>query len=198
MKESLQKLIEGNKRFAQNRSIHPNLSQELRNTLLDEQKPFAAIIACSDSRVPVEIIFDGGLGDLFVIRTAGHVLSKETLGSLEYAVRELDVKLVMILGHDNCGAVKSALNAYNTNQYDELTENSKALLNHIYPIFEKLDTTAPDALEKAIKSNIQYQVEDLIKQDAYLAEKGEGDIMIVGAKYSLDSGLVEIFDYVHR
>lgn len=194
MHTSLRKLIEGNLRFAQGKSIHPNRSSEIRNSLLEEQKPFAAIIACSDSRVPIEIIFDVGLGDLFVIRTAGHVLSNETMGSLEYAVEELGINFVMILGHDNCGAVQSALKAYKTKEYSELSVNLQSLLNHIYPVFESMDEHCENALDIAVESNIKYQVEDLIKKDSYLAQKvNDKKIMIVGAKYSLDTGLVEIY-----
>lgn len=193
MHDSLKKLVEGNKRFAQGQSIHPNRSEELRNALLDGQNPYAIVISCSDSRVPVEIIFDVGLGDIFVIRTAGHVLSNETMGSLEYAVHDLGVKFVMIMGHDNCGAVKSAMTVYKARHYKELSPNLKALLNHIYPVFEKMEKTGKTSLEDAIKLNIEHQVEDLLKKDAYLAQQvQENKIMIVGAKYSLDTGLVEV------
>lgn len=193
MHESLKKLVEGNQRFAQGKSTHPNRSEELRNTLLDGQNPYAVVISCSDSRVPVEIIFDVGLGDIFVIRTAGHVLSNETMGSLEYAVHDLGVKFVMIMGHDNCGAVKSALNAYQTKQ--NLTPNLKALLNHIYPVFKMMKKSGKTTLDEAIKLNVEYQVKDLLKKDKYLAKQvKENKIMIVGAKYSLDTGLVEIID----
>lgn len=194
MHKSLTKLIEGNKRFAKGESLHPNLGVELRNSLVNKQKPFAAIIACSDSRVPVEIIFDVGLGDLFVIRSAGHVLSKEAIGSLEYAVSSLDVKFVMILGHDNCGAVTSALSTYNSKEND-LTENLSILLNHIYPVFENLDTKSENALNKAITLNINYQVKDLLKRSDYLTKKVQkNELLVVGGKYSLESGLVEVID----
>lgn len=195
MHTSLKKLIDGNTRFAQGKSVHPNRSNEIRSSLLDEQKPFAAIISCSDSRVPIEIIFDVGLGDLFVIRTAGHVLSDETMGSLEYAVEDLGINFVMILGHDNCGAVKSALNAYKTKKYSKLSSNLQSLLNHIYPVFENMDTNCENALDIAVESNIKYQVEDLMKKDPYLAKKvNDKKIMIVGAKYSLDTGIVKIYE----
>lgn len=191
--KALGKLIAGNKRFYENKSIHPNLGQELRNSLIDKQTPYAAIIACSDSRVPVEIIFDAGIGDLFVIRTAGHVLSKETLGSLEYAVTKLKVKLVVILGHDNCGAVQSALAAYKSNKYGELSENIQSLLEHINPFFDKLDMHSPHLLENAITSHIKYQVDDLVKKDEYLARLADnGKILVVGAKYNLETGGIEI------
>lgn len=192
--KALEKLLEGNKRFAQGESIHPNLGKELRESLMSEQKPYAAIIACSDSRVPVEIIFDAGVGDLFVIRTAGHVPSRESLGSLEYAVRHLGVKLVVILGHENCGAVKSAIQVHETEKYEDLSENLQVLLSHIYPVLDNLDLSTPMCLEKAIDENIKYQVQDLLDRDEYLAEKMEKkEILIIGAKYYFNSGIIEVF-----
>lgn len=194
MHNSLKILIDGNKRFAEGKSIHPNLSQELRNTLQSTQKPFAAIIACSDSRVPVEIIFDVGLGDLFVIRSAGHVLSKEAIGSVEYAVKALGVKFVMVLGHDNCGAVVSALNTYKTKEKEELPQNLQILLSHIYPVFDELKEENMISLDEAIKINIEHQV-DKLKNDSYLSQKVKADeLLIVGAKYSFDTGLIEVFE----
>lgn len=191
--EALKRLIEGNERFASENSSHPNLGSELRNSLIKEQKPFATILSCSDSRVPVEIIFDAGIGDLFVIRSAGHVLSKEALGSIEYSVKELGVKLIVIMGHGNCGAIKSAFNAYSTKEKVD-SENMQALLSHIYPAFEGLELDNTN-LRKAIISNVHYQKQDLLKRDEYLAEKiTKGEIMLVGVKYNLDSGKIEILE----
>lgn len=196
-KEALNKLIEGNRRFFEGKSLHPNRCDETKNSLLTQQKPFVAVLSCSDSRVPVEIIFDAGLGDIFAVRTAGHVLSKEVKGSLEYAVKELGVKLVLILGHENCGAVKNALSTYRNEGYDELSENLQSIMNHIYPALETLSFTQEESslLHSAVYSNIKYQLDDLIKKDKYLAQKVQcGDIMLVGACYSLQSGKVEVFE----
>lgn len=194
MHNSLKRLIDGNTRFAEGKSVHPNLSQELRNKLLSSQKPFAAIIACSDSRVPVEIIFDVGLGDLFVIRSAGHVLSKEAIGSIEYAVNALGVKFVMVLGHDNCGAVVSALNTYETKEKEELPQNLQILLGHIYPVFDELKNKNNISIEEAIKINIEHQV-DKLKNDSYLSQRVKAEeLLIVGAKYSFDTGLIEVYE----
>lgn len=193
MHKSLKKLIEGNQRFAQNKSIHPNLSQELRSSLLSKQNPFAAIVACADSRVPVEIIFDAGIGDLFVIRSAGHVLSKEALGSLEYAVKELGVKFIMILGHDKCGAVTSALESYKN--HENLSDNVKTLLSHIYPVFDHLNNSCENILDESIKSNIKYQVEYSLKNSPFLSKKVQDEkLLIVGAKYSLEKGIIDVFE----
>lgn len=198
---TLEKLIDGNKRFAQGQLTHPNLGIELRNALVNKQKPYAAILACSDSRVPVEIIFDAGLGDLFVVRSAGHVLSKETIGSLEYAVGDLGVKLIVVMGHDNCGAVTSAMKAYKSKKYKLLSNNLQSIMNHIYPVFDNLNDNIDekDLLMAAIRENIQYQVNDLINSDAYLARKIENkELIIIGAKYSLETGFVEFFEYDDR
>lgn len=192
MHNSLKKLIEGNKRFAEGKSEHPNLSQELRNSLQDQQNPYAAIIACSDSRVPVEIIFDAGLGDLFVIRSAGHVLSREAVGSIEYAVKSLGVKFIMVMGHENCGAVSSALNTYSIKEKEKLPPNLQILLSHIYPVFDELKEKNGISLDEAIKINIEHQV-DKLKNDSFLAKKVKADeLLIVGAKYSFETGLIEV------
>lgn len=197
--EALEKLIEGNKRFASNQSIHPNRCDETKNALLKQQKPFVAVLSCSDSRVPIEIIFDAGLGDIFAVRTAGHVLSKEVMGSLEYAIKSLGVKLVMILGHENCGAIKTAVETYQNENYDELSENLQSIMNHIYPAIEKVNCEGidydGDFLNSAVKSNINYQLEDLTKKDAYITEKVRtGEIALIGAIYSLTTGKVEILN----
>jgi len=191
--EALNRLTEGNKRFAENKSIHPNRCDETKNTLLKQQKPFVAVLSCSDSRVPIEIIFDAGLGDIFAVRTAGHVLSKEVMGSLEYAIKTLGVKLIMILGHENCGAIKTAVETYQNKSYDELSENMQSIMNHIYPALKDVTFESESSLDLAIKSNIAYQVEDLIKKDAYIHQKVQGgEIMLIGAEYSLATGKVQL------
>lgn len=193
-KESLQILLDGNKRFAEHKSIHPNRCDETRATLLEQQNPFAVILSCSDSRVPIEIIFDVGLGDVFTIRTAGHVLSPEVMGSIEYAVKHLDCKLIMILGHDNCGAINSAIKAFNKPNH-KASDNLQSILNHIYPVLEKIPQNQSDILNLAIKSNVKYQVADLLKKDEYIAQKVKNDeIIVVGANYELKTGLVKILD----
>jgi len=192
-REAITKLVEGNERFAQNKSIHPNRFEETKNALLKEQKPFVAVLSCSDSRVPIEIIFDAGLGDIFAVRTAGHVLSKEVMGSLEYAVKSLGVKLIVVLGHENCGAIRTAVETYHNKGYGELSENLQSIMNHIYPAIENLNYESEALLEMAVKSNISYQVEDLMKKDQYIAQKFQsGAIMVVGAEYSLATGKVEL------
>lgn len=194
--EALNRLKEGNKRFAEDNSIHPNRGKELRDSLLGAQRPIAAIISCSDSRVPVEIIFDAGIGDLFVVRTAGHVLSEEALGSVEYAVEHLDVKLVVILGHENCGAMKSALAIFRSGKLDELSDNLKILLGHIYPVFKEIYTDSHHAtLCEATREFVKYQIEDFKRKTPHLAKKIlNNEVKLVGAHYPLNSGIVEFYE----
>ena len=189
---ALEILLEGNKRFVEEKSIHPNRCHETRNSLLCEQTPFAIIVSCSDSRVPTEIIFDVGLGDIFAIRTAGHVLSPEVMGSIEYAVQSLGCKLIMILGHDHCGAIKSAIKAYEEKK-ENISDNLKSILNHMYPVLKNLPNNVENKLDCAIKSNIKYQVNDLLNKDKFIAEKFEQkEILVVGANYNLSTGVVSI------
>ena len=189
--EALKILIDGNERFSKGNSLHPNRCEETKNALLNQQKPFVAVLSCSDSRVPIEIIFDAGLGDIFAVRTAGHVLSKEVMGSLEYAVESLGVKLIIILGHENCGAIKKAVETHKNKSYNELSENLQSIMSHIYPAIEKLPNSDEACLDDIIKSNINHQVEDLIKKDEFIAKKvHENELILLGAQYSLATGLV--------
>lgn len=195
--KALKKLLDGNKRFVEGKSEYPNRCEETRTNLLKEQKPYAVILSCSDSRVPIEIIFDVGLGDVFVVRTAGHVLSPEVMGSIEFAIKELDVRLVMILGHENCGAVKSAITAFDEHQYFKVSTNLKSILKHIYPAIKNVrkNKNEDKFLDKAIRANIDFQVKDLIKKDKYIAKRLKaGDISVLGGYYSLSTGKVEIFN----
>lgn len=194
-KDALNQLIEGNKRFVSSKSTHPNRCDETKKNLLKGQKPFAVVLSCSDSRVPVEIIFDVGLGDIFVIRTAGHVLSNEVLGSIEYAVQHLGVNLVMILGHENCGAIKSAVKTYKENSFEQLSPYMQSIMKHIYPAINKIvcPCCEADFEDLSVNANILYQVEDLLKKDNFIFNKiNEGNIIVVGAKYELQTGKVKI------
>lgn len=195
--EALKRLIEGNKRFINNESIHPNRRQETKDDLLEKQAPYAVVLSCSDSRVPIEIIFDAGFGDIFVIRTAGQVLSQEVLGSVEYAVKHLGVNLVMVLGHDNCGAVKSAIKTYQEGSLHELSPHLKSVMLHIYPAIEKVEKDPCrdlGFLDHTIKENVQFQVDDLLKRDSYIAEKvAKGQVMVVAANYNIKTSEIELY-----
>ena len=188
--EALQRLLEGNQRYAANKSTDLNESQSRRVELAGGQSPFATIFSCVDSRVPPELIFDRGLGDLFVIRTAGQVLDSAVLGSLQYGVAELKIPLLVVLGHEKCGAVKATVEAVENNATAEAEINW--LVEGIRPAVEKVHNDAGDMLDNAVRANVELTVEKL-KTSAILAEALEkGELNIVGARYDLDSGVVEI------
>ena len=188
--EALQRLIEGNERYAANKSTALNESQSRRVELAQGQAPFATIFSCVDSRVPPELVFDRGLGDLFVIRTAGQVIDNAVLGSLEYGVAELKIPLLMVLGHEKCGAVKATVEAVEQNATAEAEINW--LVDGIRPAVEEVKGQAGDLLDNAVKANVSLTVERL-KGSAILSEALEkSELRIVGARYDLDSGMVEI------
>jgi carbonic anhydrase len=188
--EALQRLREGNERYVANKSIDLNESQSRRIELAKGQQPFATIFSCVDSRVPPELIFDRGLGDLFVIRTAGQVIDKAVLGSLEFGVAELKIPLLMVLGHEKCGAVKATVEAVEHNASAEAEINW--LVDGIRPAVEAAKTQSGDLLDNAVKANVSLTVERLKGSSILSGASEKGDLKIVGARYDLDTGLVEI------
>lgn len=186
----LKTLLDGNKRFYSGNSIHPNNSQEIRKKLLQKQTPMAVVISCSDSRAPVELLFDVGIGDLFVIRSAGHILTESEMASLEYAIEHLKTKLIIVMGHSCCGAVTSALQY---NKEEHLSSNMSLLIDRIKPAIDKAKTitnNGNDLLETCIDNNV-YETIDYIKQDETLAKLiAELNIHIVPMKYDIETGEV--------
>lgn len=189
----LKKLIYGNKRFAENKSIKPRQTDEdLKNNELG-QKPFATIIGCADSRVPNEIIFDQGVGDLFITRTAGQVMAEASYGTIEYATAVLKTRLIVVLGHESCGAVGAAM---------KLPENPPGhvvtLINAIKPasLRAKAANLEPkEELDLAVRSNVIEQVDLLRGLEPLLSREFEsGNTLIVGAVYNLHSGKVEFIE----
>ena len=188
--EALQRLLEGNQRYAANKSTDLNESQSRRAEVAGGQSPFATIFSCVNSRVPPELIFDRGLGDLFVIRTAGQVLDNAVLGSLQYGVAELKIPLLVVLGHEKCGAVKATVEAVEHNATAEAEINW--LVDGIRPAVEAAKAQSGDLLDNAVKANVSLTVEHL-KGSSILSEAVEkGELKIVGARYDLDTGLVEV------
>ncbi|HEY9528739.1 MAG TPA: carbonic anhydrase [Anaerolineales bacterium] len=188
--EALQRLMEGNERYVANKSTDLNESQSRRAELAQGQNPFATIFSCVDSRVPPELVFDRGLGDLFVIRTAGHVIDNAVLGSLEFGVAELKIPLLMVLGHEKCGAVKATVEAVEKNATAEGDINW--LVEGIRPAVEEVKSQSGDLLDNAVKANVTLTVERL-KGSAILSEALEkSELQIVGGRYDLDTGMVEI------
>ena len=186
-RQALQRLLEGNERFTASRALHPHQTPERRTELTAGQQPFAVVVGCSDSRIPPEVIFDLGLGDIFVIRTAGNVLDDVGLGSLEYAVEHLHVPLILVLGHEHCGAVTSAV------QEGEVHGHLSSILKAIQPAVDQAKTEPGDVLDNAIKANVA-RIVDQIKTTAPILSRAaqEGDVDVVGAYYHLDSGKVSV------
>ena len=188
--EALQRLLEGNERYVANKSTDLNESRSRRVEVAKGQSPFATIFSCVDSRVPPELVFDRGLGDLFVIRTAGHVIDRAVLGSLEFGVAELKIPLLMVLGHEKCGAVKATVEAVEQNATAEADINW--LVDGIRPAVEEVKAQPGDLLDNAVKANVALTVEYL-KGSAILSEALEkSELRIVGGRYDLDTGMVEL------
>ena len=188
--DALQCLLEGNRRYVANKSIDLNESERRRIEVAQGQKPFATILGCVDSRVPPELIFDRGLGDLFVIRTAGQVLDKAVLGSLEFGVAELEIPVLMVLGHERCGVVKAAIDAVEKQTIAEA--EIEYLVEALSPAVEQAKSQAGDLWENAVRANIEMLVSRL-KQSPILATAVQnGKLKVVGARYDLDCGAVAI------
>ena len=181
----IKKLVEGNKRFTSLKMIHPDQTATRRTEVRNEQHPFAIILSCSDSRVPPEIIFDQGIGDLFVVRVAGNVLDNAVIGSIEYAVEHLNVKLIVVLGHERCGAVSAAVKG------GEVPGHLRYLVEAIQPAVEKAKQLSGDLLENAVLINVKNVVAQLKSSEPIIEEfVHENKVNVVGARYDLDDGAV--------
>jgi carbonic anhydrase len=194
--DALKRLRKGNWRFVNGKNdIARSIGEARRAELVDGQKPFAVILACSDSRVPVELIFDQGLGELFVIRVAGNIVAPSQIGSIEYAAARLGVRLVVVLGHSNCGAVEATLQAL-TEKQEITSPHLRSIVESISPALEPLiGEPANVTLRKAVRANILQSVEQLQHASQLLEQLiSSGDLTIVGAKYSIESGEVNFLD----
>lgn len=198
--EAIERLKEGNKRFVSNTISLENLaSRQQRVEQLESQKPFAVILGCSDSRVPVEIVFDQGFGDLFVIRVAGNVVAPSQIGSVEFAAQQFGTKLVVVLGHTNCGAISATLD-YLQSEDKNTSKNIRSIVDWIRPSVECLLNTelARDRAtlaREAMRANVRVCANHLRHGSRVLERliQKEG-LIVVGAEYSLETGLVEFFD----
>ncbi|HCW08502.1 MAG TPA: carbonate dehydratase [Cytophagales bacterium] len=188
--QALQWLKEGNIRFAKGQSAKPHQDVNRLKEVAQGQNPFATIVGCSDSRVPNEIIFDQGLGDLFIVRTAGQVSTFASWGSIEFAEEILGTNLIVVMGHTKCGAVTAAVNL------PEVPGHIVTLINAIKPAVEKAREKKPDHLvDESIRENVRMQVQQLKDLEPVLAKRvREGSLMIIGAVYDLNTGLVEFFE----
>jgi carbonic anhydrase len=184
---ALQRLQDGNKRFVEGKATHEHQQASRRTEIAKGQNPFAIIVCCSDSRVPPEVVFDQGLGDIFVVRTAGNVLDEMGLGSVEYAVEHFGTQLVVVLGHDHCGAVRAAVAG------GKADGHVQAIIEAIRPAVEKAKGQPGDLAENAMRANVNGVVQKLSTTDPVLPHRVEtGKLTIVGARYDLDDGHVEL------
>lgn len=199
-REALERLKEGNRRFVAGvRSTDTLASPTRLAELAAGQEPFAVILGCSDSRVPVEIVFDQGLGDLFVIRVAGNVVASSQIGSVEFAAERFGTRLVVVLGHSRCGAVQATLEELQR-PTETQSRNLRSIVDRVRPSVEGLLAAGlaqnPDALmARAIRANVRASVGHLRYGSDVLEQLAQSDgLWVVGAEYSLETGCVEFYD----
>lgn len=189
--EALSRLLEGNRRFVSNKSFHPNEGPNARGKLAGGQAPFAIILGCSDSRVPPEVVFDFGLGDLFVIRVAGNIVEDAGVGSIEYAVEHLGTPLIVVLGHERCGAVKATIETVEAG--GEAPGRIGELVRKLKPAVEASKNVPGDKVDNAVRENARRMAKELAGLEPFLKERVDsGKVKVVAARYDLDSGVVEL------
>ena len=186
----LEHLIEGNARFVRGEPRFAVVCKEKLADLARAQRPYATIVGCSDSRVAPELIFDAGLGELFIIRVAGNVISPEVMGSIQYAALHLDTSLFVVLGHEGCGAVSAALDAVHRGA--QQPSRIQRLLDDIIPGLGGVDANlAPDEeLARAVEANVRWSMRQLMETPEGKARAAEGKLKLVGAVYEIATGRV--------
>jgi carbonic anhydrase len=199
-REALDRLIAGNRRFVADKHASGDQANKVRrDELLESQEPFAIILGCSDSRVPAELVFDQGLGDLFVIRVAGNIIAPSLIGSVEFAAARFGTRLVVVMGHSSCGAVEATLEELGRPTEGQ-SPNLSAIVDRIRPAVEELFINRPDLsndelVELAVRENIKASANQLRRGSDILEQLiAEEGLLIVGAEYSLETGRVEFFD----
>ncbi len=200
--EAFDRLKEGNLRFASDDCYRETTtSQSLRRELAEGQEPFAIILGCSDSRVPAELVFDQGLGDLFVIRVAGNIVAPSLIGSVEFAATKFGTRLVVVLGHSQCGAIEATLEAIQHPEWDQ-SENLCSIVDRVRPSVEgllasELDNDPVELMRRAVRANVIASVRQLRDGSSVLESLIADDgLVVVGAEYSLETGLVDFFEGV--
>jgi carbonic anhydrase len=188
--QALARLVEGNERFVRGEARFPTVQKEVLADLAKGQQPYATILGCSDSRVPPELVFDAGFGELFIIRVAGNVISAEIMGTLQYAGMHLHTPLFVVMGHRGCGAVGAAL------ETKELGASHPSrialLLQGIYPALTDIDYTLPpaDLFDAAVEANVRWSMQQLLQTPEARQRAKEGAMKLVGAVYDLETGRV--------
>ncbi|HOB52607.1 MAG TPA: carbonic anhydrase [Acidobacteriota bacterium] len=188
--EALRRLQDGNRRFLDGRARFPTIQKEILADLAKGQQPYATILCCSDSRVPPELIFDAGFGELFIVRVAGNVLSQEIAGSLQYAGTHLNTELFVVMGHDGCGAVQAALDTllHDTRHRSRI----QTLVDGIIPGLTGLDGRLPprELLLRAVEANVRHTMRQILESPEGRARQAEGRIRLAGAVYAIETGQV--------
>jgi carbonic anhydrase len=188
---ALAELRAGNQRFADGTTVHPDDSPEARRAVSTSQRPFAVVLGCSDSRVSPEVIFDQGLGDLFDVRVAGNVVDPVGLGSIEYAISDLATPLIVVLGHQNCGAVTATLKALDS--HTDPAGDIGSLIRAIAPAVAVARQRPGDLLTNAVRANAEQSRDQILAAPLLQASEGSGAVKVVTAYYSLDEGTVEFW-----
>ena len=192
--QALKRLKEGNARFVSGRARFPTVQTEVLTELAKGQQPYATILGCSDSRVPPELLFDAGFGELFVIRVAGNVLGPSIKGTLQYAGAHLHTPLFIVLGHEGCGAVDAAI----AEKFHGARHRSRIalLLKQIEPALDNLDPTMPPAalLSAAVEANVRWTIRQVLESPEVKGRAVQGDVKLVGAIYELATGRVRFLD----
>jgi len=198
-RKALELLRAGNRRFVAERQRDGQIGEKRRNEVTERQEPFAIVLGCSDSRVPAEIVFDQGLGDLFVIRVAGNIVAPSQIGSVEFAAEQFQTRLVVVLGHTGCGAINATLEQLKR-PAEMQSRNLRAIVDRVRPAVEPLLTTPlrddPLALMgNAVRANVRASVSNLRHGSEILEQLIDSDgLLVVGAEYSLETGVVEFFE----
>ena len=183
---ALQALLDGNQRFVQRIPQYPDQTKARLKEVALAQKPFATVLSCADSRVPPEILFDQGIGDIFDVRIAGNIATPEALGSIEYAVELLESPLLMVLGHERCGAVTAAV------QNEPLPGDIGTFVTAILPALDDVKDQSGNPVDNAVVANVHYQIAQLKRSPLLMARLQSGKFQIVGARYDLDTGQVTL------
>ena len=199
--DALHRLIQGNKRFVKNRKTGLGaVDRDSRKLMLKSRGPFAIILSCSDSRAPSEILFDQGLGDLFIIRVAGNIVAPSQIGSVEFAAATMHVRLVVVMGHTQCGAIQATFDSV-TGKKNFQSENIHDIVDRIKPHIDKLVLRKKGANKKeeilrdAVRANVRASADHLRHGSRFLEEMvRDKELMIVGAEYDIETGFVDFFD----
>jgi carbonic anhydrase len=198
-REALELLQNGNRRFVADRKRDARVGATRRTELTERQEPFAIVLGCSDSRVPAEIVFDQGLGDLFVIRVAGNIVAPSQIGSVEFAAEQFNTRLVVVLGHSGCGAVQATIEQLKR-PLEKQSRNLRAIVDRVRPSVEPLLATdlrddAQALVREAVRANVRASASNLRHGSEILEQLIDRDgLLVVGAEYSLETGVVEFFE----